>query len=155
MMKEFTRSDRVSQQIKKEVALIIQREIKHPRLAMVTVSDVEISRDLAYGKVFVTMFEQDDEKVKLWLKIPNDAAGYIRSLLGKRIRARIMPALTFVLDTSLLEGLHIASVVEQAVRQDKARRAESGANYVDEAQSEQNEENAANDDADQERESKQ
>lgn len=136
-MKEFTRGDRMSQQIMKEVALILQREIKDPRLLMVTVSDVEVSKDLSYGKVYVTMFEQDDEKVKQSLKILNDAAGFVRSLLGKRIRARTMPALTFILDTSLLDGLRIANAVEQAVRDDKERREQAGDNYADQQDGEQ------------------
>jgi ribosome-binding factor A len=56
MAREFARTDRVGQEIQKEVAMIIQREVKDPRLGMVTVSAVEITRDLAYAKVFVTFF---------------------------------------------------------------------------------------------------
>ncbi len=54
MSREFKRSDRVAQELQKEIAIILQREVKDPRIGMVTVSDVEISRDLAYAKVFVT-----------------------------------------------------------------------------------------------------
>ena len=54
MSREFKRSDRVAQELKKEVAVILQREVKDPRIGMVTVSDVEVSRDLAYAKIFVT-----------------------------------------------------------------------------------------------------
>ncbi|SQK72081.1 ribosome-binding factor A [Tatumella ptyseos] len=62
MAKEFGRSQRVAQELQKEIALIIQREIKDPRLGMmVTVSSVEVSRDLAYAKVFVTFLNDKDE----------------------------------------------------------------------------------------------
>ncbi|TNH22747.1 30S ribosome-binding factor RbfA, partial [Testudinibacter sp. TR-2022] len=54
MAREFSRSQRVAQEIKKEIAIILQREVKDPRIGMVTVSDVELSRDLVYAKVFVT-----------------------------------------------------------------------------------------------------
>ena len=54
MAREFKRSDRVAQELQKEIAIILQREVKDPRIGMVTVSDVEVSSDLAYAKVFVT-----------------------------------------------------------------------------------------------------
>ena len=54
MAREFARTDRVAQEIQKEIAMIIQREVKDPRLGMVTVNAVEITRDLAYAKIFVT-----------------------------------------------------------------------------------------------------
>ena len=112
-MREFSRTDRVAQQIQKEIAVILQREIKDPRLGMVTVSAVEVSRDLSYAKVFITVFNTDDEdKAKQSAKILNEATGYIRSLLGKRIRARIMPELRFVIDNSLMEGMRISNLVD-------------------------------------------
>ena len=95
----------MGQQIQKEVALILQREIKDPRLGMITVR-VEVSRDLSYAKVFITSLDnQDEEKSKLIMKILAEAQGFVRSLLGKRIRARIVPEIKFVMDTSLLEGM--------------------------------------------------
>lgn len=54
MARDFSRSQRVSQEMQKEIAIILQREVKDPRIGMATVSGVEISRDLAYAKVFVT-----------------------------------------------------------------------------------------------------
>ncbi|MEM0516020.1 30S ribosome-binding factor RbfA [Pseudoalteromonas sp. YIC-827] len=125
-MREFSRTERVAQQIQKEIAVILQREIKDPRLGMVTVSAVEVSRDLSYAKIFVTVFNQEDEsKTKQSMRILNDASGYIRSLLGKRIRARIVPELRFVIDTSLLEGMRISNLVESVMREDKQKRGSS------------------------------
>jgi len=122
-MREFSRTDRVSQSIQKEIALILQREIKDPRLGFVTVSSVEVSRDLSYARIFITILDQKDEDSgKKSVEILNDATGYIRSILGKRIRARIMPELKFVLDTSLMEGMRISNLVETAVRSDNEKR---------------------------------
>ncbi|WP_440055433.1 30S ribosome-binding factor RbfA [Pseudoalteromonas sp. T1lg65] len=125
-MREFSRTDRFAQQIQKEIAVIVQREIKDPRLGMVTVSAVEVSRDLSYAKIFMTVMNtQDEDKTKQSVAILNDATGYIRSLLGKRIRARIMPELRFVLDNSLMEGMRISNLVDSVIREDKTKRGES------------------------------
>lgn len=122
-MREFSRTDRVAQQIQKEIAVILQREIKDPRLGFVTVSAVEVSRDLSYAKIFVTVLNTSDEdKTKESIKILNEATGYIRSILGKRIRARIMPELRFVIDTSLMEGMRISNLVDSVIREDNAKR---------------------------------
>ncbi|WP_339142048.1 30S ribosome-binding factor RbfA [Pseudoalteromonas galatheae] len=122
-MREFSRTDRVAQQIQKEIAVILQREIKDPRLGMVTVSAVEVSRDLSYAKVFITVLNTNDEdKTKQSAAILNEATGYIRSLLGKRIRARIMPELKFVIDNSLMEGMRISNLVDSVIREDNAKR---------------------------------
>ncbi|KFZ31532.1 ribosome-binding factor A [Pseudidiomarina salinarum] len=119
MGKDFSRTDRVGQQYQREIAMILQHEIKDPRVAMATVSAVEVTRDLAYAKVFVTFFQDDDEQVKTSLKVLNDASGFIRSLLGKRIRARIVPELRFMHDPSLNEGIRMSKLVDEAIRRDQ------------------------------------
>ncbi len=87
--KEFSRAQRVAQEMQKEIAIILQREIKDPRIGMATVSGVELSRDLAYGKVFVTFFniandKSEEEMVADGIKALNEASGFIRSLIGKQ-----------------------------------------------------------------------
>jgi ribosome-binding factor A len=121
MKRDFSRTDRVSQQIQKEVALIIQREIKDPRVGMATVSSVDVSRDLSYAKVYVTLYNSDQDKCKEAVAVLNDASGFIRSLMGKRIRARIMPELRFVLDTTLMEGMRISNLVDEVIATDKKK----------------------------------
>ncbi|MGB3724746.1 MAG: 30S ribosome-binding factor RbfA, partial [Glaciecola sp.] len=65
MAREFSRTDRVGQQIHKEVASILQQEFKHrePGVGMITVSGVEVSRDLAHAKIFITFYDNDEEKI--------------------------------------------------------------------------------------------
>lgn len=121
MAKDYSRTDRVGEQYQREIAMIIQREIKDPRLSMATVSAIEVSRDLAYAKVFVTFFEDDPDKLKQSLKVLNDAAGFIRSLMGKRVRARIMPELRFIHDPSLNEGIRMSRLVDEAIRNDQLK----------------------------------
>ena len=119
MSRDYARTDRVSQEIQKEVAMIIQREVKDPRLGMVTVNAVEVTRDLAYAKVFVTFFTLEGQNVDKSLEVLNEAAGYIRGILAKRIKARIMPELRFVYDKSLVEGVRMTTLVDKAVASDK------------------------------------
>ncbi|MBX4133885.1 30S ribosome-binding factor RbfA [Frischella sp. Ac48] len=122
MAKSFTRPQRVGHELQKEIAIILQREIKDPRLGMVTVSGVELSRDLSYGKVFVTFLnDSDPEVVTQGLKVLNDATGYIRSLVGKAMQLRIIPELKFFYDESLVKGMRMSNLVSQVVQKDKNR----------------------------------
>ncbi len=123
MAKEFGRSQRVAQELQKEIALILQREIKDPRVGlMVTVSGVEVSRDLAYAKVFVTFLnDKDEDAVKQGIKALQDASGFIRTLLGKAMRLRIVPELTFFYDNSLVEGMRMSNLVSQVISKDNER----------------------------------
>jgi len=119
MAREFARTDRVGQEIQKEIATILMREVKDPRLVMTTVSAVELTRDLAYAKIFVTFFTNEESEIKSSIEVLNDAAGFIRSLLAKKLRARIMPHLRFVYDSSMAEGVRMSSLVDDAIASDK------------------------------------
>ncbi|MDD6910335.1 30S ribosome-binding factor RbfA [Actinobacillus minor] len=125
MSREFKRSDRVAQELQKEIAIILQREVKDPRIGMVTVSDVEVSRDLAYAKIFVTfLFDNDQEAIKQGMKGLEKASPYIRSLVGKAMRLRIVPELRFIYDESLVEGMRMSNLVSNVIREDEAKHKE-------------------------------
>ncbi|WP_445495327.1 30S ribosome-binding factor RbfA [Photorhabdus sp. SF281] len=128
MAREFSRTQRVAQEMQKEIAIILQREVKDPRIGMATVSGVEVSRDLVYAKVFVTFLnvlteEHDSDVVKNGIKALNEASGFIRSLLGKAMRLRVVPELTFSYDNSLVEGMRMSNLVTNVVKNDEQRRA--------------------------------
>ncbi|MEH0833199.1 30S ribosome-binding factor RbfA [Pectobacterium cacticida] len=132
MAKEFSRTQRVAQEMQKEIAIIIQREVKDPRIGMATVSGVEVSRDLAYAKVFVTFLNDNEpEQIKTALKALQDASGFIRTLVGKAMRLRVVPALTFSYDNSLVEGMRMSNLVTNVVRNDSERRAITGEDRED------------------------
>ena len=118
MAKAFNRSSRVGHELQKEIAIILQREIKDPRLGMVTVSGVDISRDLSYAKVFVTFLNDDDPQViEQGLNVLNDAKGYIRTLIGKAMRLRIIPEIKFFYDESLVKGMQMSSLVSDVIEE--------------------------------------
>ena len=129
MAREFSRTDRVAQQIHKEVASILQNEYKHRvgSLPLITVSDVEISRDLAHAKIFVTVYGEEDDNAKEEVKRLEEYNGFIRSILAKRIRMRAVPHLHFFQDGSITEGMRISNLVSQTVARDEEKRGDKDA----------------------------
>ncbi|WP_444679027.1 30S ribosome-binding factor RbfA [Halomonas sp. E19] len=121
-MREFKRTDRVGDQLQKELAVLIQREVKDPRLGMVTVSGVTVSRDLGYADVYVTLLGEDSpERVKENLKVLKQAAGFLRSQIARRIKLRHVPELRFHYDESVVRGQRLSSLIDEAVSSDRAR----------------------------------
>ncbi|MDN6181004.1 MAG: 30S ribosome-binding factor RbfA [Halomonas subglaciescola] len=123
-MREFQRTDRVADQLQKELAVLIQREVKDPRLGMVTVSGVTVSRDLGYADVYVTLLgEQDPERVKENLYALKRAGGFLRSQVARRVKLRHVPELRFHYDESIVRGQHLSSLIDEAVQSDRERSA--------------------------------
>ncbi|MHB0774671.1 30S ribosome-binding factor RbfA [Halomonas sp. WWR20] len=122
-MREFKRTDRVADQLQQELAVLIQREIKDPRLGMVTVSSVTVSRDLGYADIYVTLLgENDAETVKANMAVLKRAAGFLRSQIARRIKLRHVPELRFHYDESVVRGQRLSSLIDEAVAQDRLRQ---------------------------------
>jgi len=112
MPKEFTRSQRMSEQVRRELAELVRDEIKDPRVSWVSFTAVKVSRDLSNAVVYFTVLnEQDREPVTEAL---NNAAGFLRHQLSSRIRSRIVPALKFVYDVSIERGTSMESLIAKA-----------------------------------------
>ncbi len=126
MSKEFSRTQRVSQQLQKELAVLTQREVRDSRIGMVTISDVEVSRDLAVAKVFVTFFCVGEQTPESCLAALQEHEVEIRMMLGKRIRLRLTPEVRFVYDNTLVEGMRMSNLVSEVVSKDAKKKAESG-----------------------------
>ncbi|SDS93442.1 ribosome-binding factor A [Halopseudomonas xinjiangensis] len=120
MAKEYSRTQRVADQMQRELALLIQREVRDPRLGMVTVTAVDVSRDLAHAKVFFTLLGKDsDEDVALNREILNEAGGFLRMQLGRVMKLRSVPQLHFHYDESIRRGVHLSSLIDRAVAEDR------------------------------------
>lgn len=119
MPKEFSRTRRIGIQIQRELAQIIQQEMRDPRLRLVTISSVEVARDLSHAKVFVTAMDATEDTADAMVKVLNHAAGFIRHALGQRLIARIIPELHFVYDTALERGLRVAALIEAVSKEHK------------------------------------
>ena len=117
MPPEHRRSERVAEAIREEVASFLNEGAKDPRLtAMVTVTGVEATRDLRHAKVFVSMLGSDEEK-RSTIEGLNSLAGHLRSRLGKSLRLRVAPEISFRYDESVERASRIESLLAQ-VRQD-------------------------------------
>ncbi len=121
MPKAFNRTRRIGEQLQRELAQLIRDEIKDPRLGMVTVMDVEVSRDLSHAKVFVTVLSADEEQRAASVAILNEAAGMLRGLLGRRLRLRTIPQLHFLYDQSIEKGAELSALIDAAVASDQKR----------------------------------
>ncbi|WWP01216.1 MAG: 30S ribosome-binding factor RbfA [Candidatus Dasytiphilus stammeri] len=115
--KEVERLQRVAQTLKKYITIILQRDINDPRLeTIVTVTDVEISSDLRYSKVFITFFDdQDDDLVIRRMNLLQNAGGYIRILLSKMMSIRTIPKLTFIYDKSIKDGVYVYNLINRVM----------------------------------------
>lgn len=112
-----TRSNRVAEQMKKEIADILKRKVKDPRVEFVTVTDVEVTGDLQQATVYVTVLERQVKQAEA-LKGLEKAKGIVRSEVGKRIRLRKTPELAFQIDESIAYGNHIDDLLRKLNQQD-------------------------------------
>lgn len=125
-MADSSRRQRVADQIQKELAGLIQREMKDPRLGMITVSAVDVSRDLAYADVFITILGKNEaDERKQTLEILTRGGGFLRGKLARAMKLRIVPALRFRYDESIERGAHLSSLIEDARKKDQASSASS------------------------------
>ncbi|MFC2973401.1 30S ribosome-binding factor RbfA [Azotobacter bryophylli] len=121
MAKDYSRTQRIGDQMQRELSLLIQREIKDPRLGMVTITGVQVVRDLSHAKVFITVMGKEDsaQEIERNLEILNEAAGFLRMLLGKSMKLRTIPQLHFCYDASIRRGVELSALIERAVAEDR------------------------------------
>ena len=121
MPREFSRSQRMAEQLKRELAEIVRGEIKDPRLGFVSFTEVRMSRDLSHALIYTTVLDSDldSERQQESIDILNNAAGFIRSQVAQRIRARIVPTLKFVLDDSITRGAAMDELISEAIESDR------------------------------------
>ncbi len=120
MPKPSNRNDKIVDLLRKELALLIQSEIRDPRVGMVSVTGAKVSRDLSYAEVFVTILgKNSDEDIIESMKALNRASGYLRSLLAKSLNLRTTPKLTFTYDNSLNRGRFLSDLIDEAIASDK------------------------------------
>ena len=115
--RDFKRSERVAGQLRRDLAKLIQQELKDPEVGFVSLSDVEVTRDLSHAKVYITVFEP--EKAQESLKALRRASTFLRLRLAKELRLRHVPELHFVHDDSVEKGSHIDELIAKALNSDK------------------------------------
>lgn len=120
MSKAFPRTRRVAEQLRRELAELLREEIYDPRLAMVSMTNIEVSKDLAYAKVYITILGNPEERPELLTRL-NQVAPLLRHELGRRMHIRTVPRLQFIYDEIVEQGAQLSSLISAAVAADLAR----------------------------------
>jgi len=113
-MSNPARRQRIADQIQRELAEILRTELKDPRVTMITLTGVEVTPDLAHAKVFFSTLGDEAERPKI-LEGLRSAAGFMRSLLGRRLRTHMTPELHFEFDPSIERGMRLSRLIDEAV----------------------------------------
>jgi len=119
MPREFSRSERMAEQLRRELAEIVRDEIKDPRLGFVSFTEIRMSRDLSHAIVYSSVLES--EKQDESIAVLNRAVGFIRKEIARRIRARIVPTLKFVVDESVTRGVAMDELISDALESDRSK----------------------------------
>lgn len=121
------RAQRVADFIRSELSAVILREMRDPRVSMLSVTDARVSRDLAFADIYVSSLaaSNDAERGEL-LAVLDGAAGFLRSAIAKRQRWRTTPRLRFHYDDSVVEGARLEALIDRAIDADLARSVDRG-----------------------------
>ncbi|MDR3428525.1 MULTISPECIES: 30S ribosome-binding factor RbfA [Silvimonas] len=117
--KTFTRADRLSQQLQRDTAELIRAELDHPKASLITITDLEITRDYSHAKIFYTFMGTPEDAASIAEKL-EAAKGFIRSQLARGISLYKMPELHFEYDHSVERGMALDNLIQQAVGLPKA-----------------------------------
>ena len=120
MPKDFSRTERIGDQMQRELAMLIQREVKDPRVGMVTVNAVKVSRDLGYADIYVSLLTteeltEESPQVQDALKVLDKVSGFLRGQVGKAMKLRVVPHLRFHFDTLLGQSRKMDRLIREAV----------------------------------------
>ncbi len=127
MPADYSRGRRVGELIQRELGTLLTREIKDPRLSLISITAVDVTRDMGLAKVFYTIIniDKDDDTVsehkKQVKQALKKASGFLRYELGKRIQLRVVPILDFRYDVSIEHGIHLSQLIDNAVSDDHKR----------------------------------
>ncbi|HVC49505.1 MAG TPA: 30S ribosome-binding factor RbfA [Burkholderiales bacterium] len=123
MGKDVSRLRRIGEQIRRDLAELIQSELKDPRIGLVTLTDIELSQDYSHAKIYFTLLG-NVENIRQTQEALVHASGFLRSHLAKRIDIRQTPQLHFIYDTSVERGIALSRLIDDAVAEDLARNPE-------------------------------
>ena len=119
MPREFSRSQRMAEQIRRDLAEIVRDELKDPRMGFLSFSAVKLSRDLGNAVIYCSVMEE--EKQAETLATLNRATGFLRSKLAGRMRSRTVPILKFINDESMTRGAAMETLIRKAINEDESK----------------------------------
>lgn len=116
--KSFPRARRVAQQLQRALSELIRRDVKDPRLGMVTLTEVRMSNDLSYADVYFSVLGADAQQAQ---GILDEAADMLRGPVGRALGIRHAPELRFKHDDLIESGAKLSALIDKAVHEDEAR----------------------------------
>ena len=120
MAKEYARTQRVADYLQRELGALIQHQVRDPRVGMVSITGVDVSRDLGYAKVYYTVMSSDSgDDSSESNEALNKAAGFLRSQLSRDSNMRTVPQLRFIFDTSVGRGRELEDLIRRAADADR------------------------------------
>lgn len=124
MPKEYSRTQRIADAIQRELSQLIRTELRDPRVGLVSITSVEVSRDLSHAKVYVNFVTAplDGDDHGQAIKALNGAAGFLRSQLANTIELRTTPALRFIYDATSEKGQKLSALIDYALHRDQQLR---------------------------------
>ena len=121
MPREFTRSERVADAVRRELSVLLREAVRDPRIGMASITELSVSRDLATCKAYVSFVgDYTDEQIKDAMTALGGAAGYLRSLLAGSLKLRTTPKITFIYDDSGIKGQRLSALIDRAIAADAA-----------------------------------
>lgn len=115
MPKEFARSERVAQMISRHLSAILRNEVRDPRVASLTITDVDVTKDLRQAKIYVTSLLDENQDIEETMEATEKANGFLRRALANEIDMRHCPNLIFVYDNSISEGARMSALIDKAL----------------------------------------
>ncbi|NLK65671.1 MAG: 30S ribosome-binding factor RbfA [Tissierellia bacterium] len=113
------RNNRLSEEVKRVLCEIIRSDVKDPRISeLMSITDVQVTEDLKYAKVYVS----DYNDIETTLRALESAKGFIKREIGKKVKMRIIPELIFIKDDSIERGMHMSSLIDKIIEEDRIRK---------------------------------
>lgn len=120
MPREYSRSTRVAEQLRRELAELLRQTSKDPRLQQVTITEVEVTRDISHARVYFSQLDDAPEQIELTRQALDRSAGFLRRELGRAMRLRHVPELKFLHDRSIAEGMRMDALIAKARERDRS-----------------------------------
>ncbi len=124
MPREFPRARRIEEQLKRLLSDLVRREVKDPRVGLITITSAEVSKDLSHANVYFTPFAGTGDAAAA-LEALQHAAGYLRHQVRNQMRLRVAPELVFRIDDSVERGARLSALIHDAVEDDRRRHVET------------------------------
>ena len=124
MPREFPRARRVEEQLKRLLSELVRREVKDPRVGLITITGVEVTKDLSHARIYFTPFAGVGDAGAA-LEALRHAAGYLRHQVRNEMRLRVAPELDFKLDDSVERGARLSALIHDAVESDRKRHVDT------------------------------